>query len=229
MDKVRILVVEDELPIQTLIAFNLQEAGFDVCCAQNVQAASDILRARLPDLMVLDWMLPDCDGVSWIAELRRQAATAALPIILLTARSEDADKELGFAQGADDYLTKPFSPRELVARIHARLRRAPSGNAWRSAGRLQLNPETQRVTADGANIECSSSEFKLLHFLMTHPERVFSRRQLLDHVWGEDACVEERTVDTQIGRLRRLLESAGLSDYIQTVRGSGYRFSAPAP
>ena len=174
-------------------------------------------------------MLPDCDGVSWIAELRRQTATAALPIILLTARSEDADKELGFAQGADDYLTKPFSPRELVARIHARLRRAPSGNAWRSAGRLQLNPETQRVTADGANIECSSSEFKLLHFLMTHPERVFSRRQLLDHVWGEDACVEERTVDTQIGRLRRLLESAGLSDYIQTVRGSGYRFSAPAP
>ena len=114
MDKARILVVEDELPIQTLIAFNLQEAGFDVCCAQNVQAASDILRARLPDLMVLDWMLPDCDGVSWIAELRRQAATAALPIILLTARSEDADKELGFAQGADDYLTKPFSPRELV-------------------------------------------------------------------------------------------------------------------
>ena len=144
MGKARILVVEDELPIQTLIAFNLQEAGFDVCCAQNVQAASDILHARLPDLMVLDWMLPDCDGVSWIAELRRQTATAALPIILLTARSEDADKELGFAQGADDYLTKPFSPGRHCVAV-GRPAATESGNPARNRRRCEYRMQQQRI------------------------------------------------------------------------------------
>lgn len=228
MNKTRILVVEDEMPIQTLIAFSLQQAGFDVQCASHVQAARELIAQQRHDLLLLDWMLPDGDGVSWIAELRAQPAIAALPIILLTARSEDADKEHGFAQGADDYLTKPFSPRELIARIHARLRhrvQAALPVSLIQMGNLQLNLDTQRVNAGSLHLECSSSEFKLLHFLMQHPERVFSRRQLLDHVWGEDAFVEERTVDTQIGRLRRLLETANIGHYIQTVRGSGYRFS----
>lgn len=227
MNKSLILIVEDEMVIQKLLTFHLQHAGFDVQCVASIQAACDFMTHHTADLLLLDWMLPDGDGVSYLAQLRADARTANLPVILLTARSTDADKEFGFAQGADDYLTKPFSPRELVARVHARLRRTPTSPTTPilSAGSLQLNPETQRVYVGTQHLECSSSEFKLLHFFMQHPERVFSRRQLLDFVWGEDAFVEERTVDTQIGRLRRLLETVHLGHCIQTVRGSGYRFS----
>ncbi len=227
MAKVRVLVVEDEESIQALIRFTLEQAGFEVASALSVEEAKPQLDEALPDVVLLDWMLPGQSGVQLAKQLRQEERSKDLPIILLTARSEDTDKETGLNQGADDYLTKPFSPRELVARINALLRRrAPQKTAEIiDVKGLVLNPIEQRVYGNGQAVNFGPTEFKLLHFFMTHPERVYSRRQLLDLVWGDHVFVEERTVDVHIRRLRRALEPTGFDRFIQTVRGAGYRFS----
>lgn len=226
MANIDILCVEDELAIQTLIRFNLEQHHYTVRTVNNIAAARVQLNEKLPDLLLLDWMLPDQSGVDWVVQLRQDRRTAELPIILLTARSDDADKEWGLNQGADDYLTKPFSPRELIARINALLRRrAPQkSQSITQIGDFIFHPEEQSVYAGSLKLDCSSSEFKLLYFFVTHAERTYSRRQLLDYVWGDHVFVEERTVDVQIGRLRKILEPAGFADRLQTIRGSGYRF-----
>jgi len=228
MPEVRILVVEDEPSIIKLIQFTLEQAGFQVSSAQSVEAATPLLSAELPDLVLLDWMLPGISGIQFAKQLRAQERTRDLPIILLTARSEDTDKEQGLNLGADDYITKPFSPRELIARINALLRRrAPQKTESQiQAGDLLLDPAEHSVSANGRIIPFGPTEFKLLHFFMTHADRVYSRRQLLDLVWGDHIFVEERTVDVHIRRLRKGLETVGLENMVQTVRGSGYRFSA---
>ena len=227
MSKVRVLVVEDEESIQALIRFTLEQAGFEVASALSAEEAKAQLAEALPDVVLLDWMLPGQSGVQLAKLLRQEERSKDLPIILLTARSEDTDKETGLNQGADDYLTKPFSPRELVARINALLRRrAPQKTAdIIDVKGLVLNPIEQRVYGNGQAVNFGPTEFKLLHFFMTHPERVYSRRQLLDLVWGDHVFVEERTVDVHIRRLRRALEPTGFDRFIQTVRGAGYRFS----
>lgn len=227
MSKVRVLVVEDEESIQALIRFTLEQAGFEVASALSAEEAKAQLAEALPDVVLLDWMLPGQSGVQLAKLLRQEERSKDLPIILLTARSEDTDKETGLNQGADDYLTKPFSPRELVARINALLRRrAPQKTAEIiDVKGLVLNPIEQRVYGNGQAVNFGPTEFKLLHFFMTHPERVYSRRQLLDLVWGDHVFVEERTVDVHIRRLRRALEPTGFDRFIQTVRGAGYRFS----
>jgi len=181
----------------------------------------------VPDLILLDWMLPNTSGVVLAKQMRADARTKNIPIIMLTARGEERDKILGLESGVDDYITKPFSPRELMARIRAVLRRyipALPDEAV-AAGGLELSPSSHRVMANGKGIELGPTEFRLLHFFMTHPERVYSRTQLLDQVWGTQVFVEERTVDVHIRRLRAALEPAGMDNMIQTVRGSGYRFS----
>ncbi len=228
MPDVRILVVEDEAAITTLIRFTLEHAGFAVCTAGSVAEAKPLLAERLPDVVLLDWMLPDVSGVDFARQLRQDSRTRELPIILLTARGEERDKEQGLNWGADDYITKPFSPRELVARIHALLRRrAPQKTQTQiQIGHLLLDPAEQRVSAHDQALACGPTEFKLLHFFMTHPERIYSRSQLLDAVWGDHVFVEERTVDVHIRRLRLSLEPGGCADWVQTVRGMGYRFSA---
>jgi two-component system phosphate regulon response regulator PhoB len=226
-----ILVVEDEPAIQELLAFNLQQAGHHVLSAGSAEQASALLRGALPDLILLDWMLPGTSGIEFARRLKSESFSKSIPIIMLTARGEERDKIAGFETGADDYITKPFSPRELMARIKAVLRRrAPqvSGEAVEMGG-LRLDPESHRVSSHGANgdklIDLGPTEFRLLHYLMAHPERVHSRGQLLDQVWGSQVFVEDRTVDVHIRRLRKALEETGLDGLIQTVRGSGYRFS----
>lgn len=223
----KILVVEDEPAIQELLAFNITQAGFQVLRAEDAECMWEQLRTQLPDLILLDWMLPNTSGVVLAKQLRADARTKDIPIILLTARGEERDKVLGLESGADDYITKPFSPRELMARIRAVLRRhAPQlADETIAAGGLELSPSSHRVTAQGKIVELGPTEFRLLHFFMSHPERVHSRTQLLDQVWGTQAFVEERTVDVHIRRLRAALEPGGLDEMIQTVRGSGYRFS----
>ena len=227
MGAARILVVEDEAAITTLIRFTLENAGFEVNCVASVGEARLQIQQRLPDVALLDWMLPDVSGVAFAQQLRQDARTRDLPIILLTARGEESDKEHGLNQGADDYITKPFSPRELVARINALLRRrAPQKTqAMIQMGHLLLNPMEQSLTAHGKPLVLGPSEFKLLHFFMTHPDRVYSRGQLLDLVWGDHVFVEERTIDVHIRRLRLSLAPAACADWVQTVRGVGYRFS----
>jgi len=227
MMSAKILIVEDEPAIQELLAFNVAQAGFQALRAGDADSAWQQIRGSAPDLILLDWMLPGTSGVILAKQLRSDAATRDIPIIMLTARGEERDKVLGLESGADDYITKPFSPRELMARIRAVLRRhAPQmPDEMVTAGGLELSPASHRVTAKGATIELGPTEFRLLHFFMTHAERVYSRTQLLDHVWGTQAFVEERTVDVHIRRLRAALEPAGVDSLIQTVRGSGYRFS----
>lgn len=185
------------------------------------------IKQALPDLILLDWMLPGSSGIELARRLRADARTKDIPIIMLTARGDERDKILGLEAGADDYITKPFSPRELMARIRAVLRRrAPQmSEEIVSIGGIELSPATHRVSANGENIELGPTEFRLLHFFMTHVERVYSRAQLLDQVWGDHVFVEERTVDVHIRRLRQVLELSGLERLVQTVRGSGYRFS----
>ena len=222
-----ILVVEDEPAIQELLAFNLQQAGHHVISASSAEQAYTLLRDALPDLILLDWMLPGVSGIELARRLKAESYTKSIPIIMLTARGEEQDKVAGFETGADDYITKPFSPRELTARIKAVLRRrAPqmTDDPVETAG-LRLDPASHRVTGDGKPIELGPTEFRLLHFLMTHAERVHSRSQLLDQVWGNQVFVEDRTVDVHIRRLRRALEETGHERLVQTVRGSGYRFS----
>lgn len=222
-----ILIVEDEPAIQELLAFNVNQCGFKAIQALNTVNAMQYINDSLPDLILLDWMLPDTPGVEFARRLRANQRTRNIPIIMLTARSEERDKVLGLESGADDYMTKPFSPRELMARIRAVLRRRMpemSDETINVAG-LVLSPATHRISANGNPVDLGPTEFRILHFFMTHPERVYSRTQLLDQVWGDHVFVEERTVDVHIRRLRQALEPAGLEGLVQTVRGSGYRFS----
>ncbi|MBK9019501.1 MAG: phosphate regulon transcriptional regulator PhoB [Sulfuritalea sp.] len=223
-----ILVVEDEPTIQSLIEVNLRRAGHVVQLASDAESARRMVQDALPDLVLLDWMLPGMSGVDFARQLRGDARTRNLPIIMLTARAEERDKVEGLEVGADDYVTKPFSPRELMARIKAVLRRhAPQATDDAvELGGLRLDPATHRVTAGGMEIGLGPTEFRLLHYLMTHPERVHGRSQLLDQVWGDHVFVEERTVDVHIRRLRAALEPSGHDGLVQTVRGSGYRISA---
>ena len=223
-----ILVVEDEPAIQSLIEVNLQRAGHGVILAADAEAARREVQQALPDLVLLDWMLPGMSGIDFARQLRADPRTRRLPIIMLTARAEERDKIEGLDIGADDYVTKPFSPRELMARIKAVLRRhAPQATEdVVELGGLRLDPTTHRIKAGGAEVNLGPTEFRLLHFLMTHPERVHGRSQLLDQVWGDHVFVEERTVDVHIRRLRAALEATGHDALIQTVRGSGYRISA---
>jgi two-component system, OmpR family, phosphate regulon response regulator PhoB len=222
-----ILVVEDEPAIQELLAFNVEQCGFRALRAHDAASALEQINHVLPDIILLDWMMPGITGLELAKRLRAGQRTRNIPIIMLTARSDERDKVLGLESGADDYITKPFSPRELMARIRAVLRRrAPQMSEEKvSAGGLELSPATHRVSANGTVIELGPTEFRLLHFFMTHAERVYSRSQLLDHVWGDHVFVEERTVDVHIRRLRQALEPSGLESLVQTVRGSGYRFS----
>ncbi len=223
-----ILVVEDEPAIAELVAVNLSFAGHKVLRAADTFAADTLIRAELPDLVLLDWMLPGTSGVQYARQLRAHERTANIPIIMLTARSEESDKVEGLDSGADDYVTKPFSPKELLARIKAVMRRrAPqlTDDAVEVAG-LKLDPLTHRVSGHGSPLELGPTEFRLLHYFMTHPERVHSRNQLLDHVWGDHVFVEERTVDVHIRRLRQALVPSGHDRHVETVRGSGYRFTS---
>jgi len=224
---VNILIVEDEPAIQELLAFNVQQCGFQAVQALDVASAMKYINNALPDLLLLDWMLPDTTGIEFARRLRADQRTRNIPIIMLTARTEERDKVMGLESGADDYITKPFSPRELKARIRAVLRRRVpeiSEETIRSAG-LELSPTTHRVNAKGISLDLGPTEFRILHFFMTHSERVYSRTQLLDQVWGDHVFVEERTIDVHIRRLRQALEPSGLDGLVQTVRGSGYRFS----
>jgi two-component system phosphate regulon response regulator PhoB len=223
-----ILLVEDEPAIQELIAVNLEHAGHYVIRAKDAESALGLVRNALPDLLLIDWMLPGTSGVALARQLRQEERTKRIPIILLTARSAETDKVAGLEAGADDYVTKPFSPRELLARIKAVLRRrAPQmTDDPVELGGLRLEPETHRVFGAQQPLELGPTEFRLLHFLMTHAERVHSRAQLLDHVWGDHVFVEERTVDVHIRRLRKSLEPSGHDRLIETVRGSGYRLTA---
>jgi two-component system phosphate regulon response regulator PhoB len=223
-----VLVVEDEPQIQELVAVNLEHIGHRVLRASSAEEAETAIRAELPDVLVLDWMLPGESGLSFARRLRASERTRDLPILMLTARAMEHDKLSGLEAGADDYLTKPFSPKELAARIKAVLRRrAPqlSGDAVELEG-LRLDPATRRVTSKDGRVELSPSEFRLLHFLMTHPGRIYSRAQLLDQVWGDHVFIEERTVDVHIRRLRKALEPSGHDALIDTVRGAGYGLSA---
>ncbi|TXG94169.1 MAG: phosphate regulon transcriptional regulatory protein PhoB [Rhodocyclaceae bacterium] len=223
-----ILVVEDEPAIQELLAVNLKHNGFLVVRAGSAEDADAAIRAALPDLLILDWMLPGQSGVSLAKRLRSDERTRELPIIMLTARVHEEDKVLGLEAGADDYITKPFSPKELVARVRAVLRRRMPHLAGEvvEIGSLSLNPATHRVMAGGLPVELGPTEFRLLLFFMSHTERVYSRAQLLDEVWGDHVFIEERTVDVHIRRLRAALEPTGEDSRIETVRGAGYRFRA---
>ena len=227
----QILVVEDESAIAELISIHLRHAGHAVRVATNAEQAQAEVDAELPDLVVLDWMLPGQSGL-WLAQRwRSQARTRELALIMLTARADEADKVRGLdIGGADDYLTKPFSPQELMARIRAVLRRkAPEAlDAPVEVGALRIDPSTRRVTRDAIEARLGPTEFRLLHFLMTHPERVHSRAQLLDRVWGDHVYIEERTVDVHIKRLREALAGLNCASMIETVRGAGYRLTAQA-
>jgi len=223
-----ILVVEDEPAIQELISYSLRQAGHVVFCAENAEQAMAIVNDALPDLVLLDWMLPGMSGVELARMLRHATRTKTIPIIMLTARAEESDKIAGLEIGADDYITKPFSPRELIARIKAVLRRRSpeAADDMIEIGGLRLDPATHRVTVNDQEVVVGPTEFRLLHFLMSHPERVHARSQLLDGVWGDHVFVEDRTVDVHIRRLRKALETVAKDELIQTVRGSGYRLSA---
>jgi len=223
-----ILVVEDEPAIQELITLNLEQSGYSPLRANDAEQAIELVRDELPDLVLLDWMLPGMSGIEFARRLRADRRTQDVPIIMLTARAEEHDKLSGLETGADDYITKPFSPRELNARIRALLRRrAPqtTDDIVEVSG-LKLDPVSHRVSGNGKPLTLGPTEFRLLHFMMTHPERVYSRAQLLDHVWGDHVFVEERTVDVHVRRLRKALEQTDHDRLIDTVRGAGYRFSA---
>ncbi len=226
-----ILVVEDEPAIQELIAVNLSFAGHKVLRAVDVSQAETLINAELPDLILLDWMLPGASGLTLARKLRSDERTRMVPVIMLTAKGSEQDKVDGLEAGADDYITKPFSPKELMARIKAVLRRrAPQlTDDLINVGGLRLDPVSHRLTGNGQPLAIGPTEFRLLHFFMTHPERVFSRGQLLDQVWGDHVFVEERTVDVHIRRLRKALEPTGHDLHVETVRGTGYRFTRQIP
>jgi two-component system phosphate regulon response regulator PhoB len=222
-----VLVVEDDIAIQELIGFTLQRAGFKADLVATAEEGAARLREQLPDVVLLDWMLPRMSGLALARKLREDPRTRELPIIMVTARGEEADRVEGLEQGADDYLVKPFSPRELVARIQAVLRRrAPqSADVVLTAGPLRLDPSSHETTVDGQRIGLAPTEFRLLRFFMAHPGRVFSRAQVLDQVWGDHVFIDERTVDVHVRRLRQALGEAH-ADVIETVRGAGYKLAA---
>ena len=226
-----ILVLDPAPAMQALLAHNLAGAGYRVSCALDARGALALLAADPPDVLLLEWELPDASGIALLRQVRQDGVLWDLPIIMISARDSEQDKVLALESGADDYLCKPFGPREMLARVHALLRRrAPA--AWRggagAAGQaaLRLDPHTLRVTAGSVPIHLGRVEFKLLHFLMDHPDRVYSRAQLLDQVWGHAAYLDERTVDAHVGRLRHALQPGGCGHRIETVRGSGYRYLA---
>jgi two-component system phosphate regulon response regulator PhoB len=224
----KILVVEDEPAIQELIAFNLDKAGYSVLRAGDAETAEQMINAAIPALLIVDWMLPGKSGVTLIRGLRMRPATRHLPIIMMTARATEQDVVMALESGADDYIKKPFSPREMLARVRVVLRRyAPQTEVEIIAvGSLTLDLAKRRVTVCGANVGMTPTEFRLLHFFISHPERVHSRNSLIDKVWGADTSINERTVDAHVGRLRSTLEAAGYQINIETIRGVGYCFSA---
>jgi two-component system phosphate regulon response regulator PhoB len=225
--KANILIVEDESPILELLALNISQAGYNPLRAISAEHAEKLINEALPDIILLDWMLPGMSGIDFAKKLRSNALTKTIPIIMLTARSDELDKVKGLEVGADDYITKPFSPRELNARIKAVLRRkAPelTEDLLKING-LELDPVSHRVTGNNKPLEMGPTEFRLLHFFMSNPERVYSRSQLLDKVWGSQIFIEDRTVDVHIRRLRNILAQSQHEGLIQTVRGSGYRLS----
>ncbi|HEX7440582.1 MAG TPA: phosphate regulon transcriptional regulator PhoB [Caldimonas sp.] len=226
----RILVVEDESAIAELISINLRHAGHEVTLAANAEQAQAAVDGVLPELVILDWLLPGQSGLALAKRWRAQARTRELPVIMLTAKADEADKVTGLDAGADDYLTKPFSTQELMARIRAVLRRkAPEAlDTVVEIGVLKLDPATRRVSGNDRELRLGATEFRLLHFLMTHPERVHSRAQLLDRVWGDHVFIEERTVDVHVKRLREALSPAQCAHMIETVRGAGYRLTQQA-
>lgn len=227
MSKINILIVEDEAAIRGMLTIVLEQAGFNPIATAEVESAQKILADSFPDLILLDWMLPGISGVEWARRLKKDPSYRDLPIILLTARGEEEDTVRGLEIGADDYMTKPFSPKELVARIRAVLRRSGKlqGATQIALGNLILDTEQHRLTIGEKQLEVSPTEFRLMQFFMTHPDKVFSRTQLLDQVWGRSVYIEERTVDVHIRRLRKILGDYGKEDLVQTVRGFGYRFS----
>ena len=222
-----ILVVEDELPIRSLLRFALERANYSVLEAEGAQQAHQIIVNKAPDLILMDWMLPQMSGVELTRRLKENSVTRSIPIIMLTAKAEEDNKILGLDAGADDYVTKPFSPRELLARVRAILRRGPVRNPGEKLeiGELCLDLRSHRVSIENNLIKLGPLEFKLLRFFMEHEDRVFSRDELLDHVWGANSYVDERTVDVHIRRLRKALKPGGYDRSIQTVHGSGYRFT----
>ena len=230
MPSASILVVEDEAAIQELISVTLARAGHAVSLAATAAEASGIIVESLPDLVLLDWMLPDTAGTDFAKRLRSDRRTRNLPIIILTARAQEQDKVTGLESGADDYVTKPFSPRELLARIQAVLRRrAPEASEQiLDVSGLRLDPVSGRVHAGSAEISLTQTEFRLLKFFMAHPDRVYSRQQLLDQVWGDHVFIDDRTVDVHIRRLRKSLAGPGMDHLVETVHGAGYRFRGEA-
>ena len=228
MSAKRILLVEDESAIREMMRMALERAGYEVYEAEDAAKAERQLAEGLPDLVLLDWMLPGISGIELARRLRKDEYTRELPIIMLTARSEEDDRIRGLESGADDYVTKPFSPRELIARIKAVLRRsnAEAEEGLLKVDELLLDSNSHRVSAKGQVLEMGPTEFRLLQFFMSHPDRVYTRSQLLDRVWSRGSFVEERTVDVHIRRLRKALELVGYEGLVQTVRGAGYRFSA---
>jgi two-component system, OmpR family, phosphate regulon response regulator PhoB len=227
MSKLNILVVEDEDAIRGMLVMVLEQAGFALTAAVDSEEAQKVLDENFPDLILLDWMLPGMSGVEWARRLKKDPIFRELPIILLTARGEEEDKVRGLEIGADDYVTKPFSPKELIARIRAVLRRSGKlqGLAQISLGDLILDTDQHRLRIGDKQLEVSPTEFRLMLFFMTHPDKVYSRSQLLDQVWGRSVYIEERTIDVHIRRLRKILGEYGREDLVQTVRGFGYRFS----
>ena len=224
----RILVVEDEAPIREMLCFVLEQNGYHPIEAEDYDSAVKHLIEPWPDLILLDWMLPGGTGVQLIKYMKKEAMTRDIPVVMLTARGEEEDRVRGLDAGADDYMTKPFSPRERIARLQPVIRRISpvADDELIAIQGLTLDPPSHRVMAGETPLDMGPTEYKLLHFFMTHPERVYSREQLLNHVWGTNVYVDDRTVDVHIRRLRKALEVSGYERMVQTVRGTGYRFSA---
>jgi len=230
MTEQTILIVDDEQAIREMVDFALTRAGYRVVGAEDAGSALSVIAQSRPDLILLDWMLPDISGVDLARRLKKEELYQEIPIIMLTARVEEHDKVRGLEVGADDYVTKPFSTRELVARIKAVLRRSSQveKDELLSVGQLVIDHSSHRVHVSGNELHLGPTEYRLLHFLMSHPDRVYSRAQLLDRVWGQNTFIEDRTVDVHVRRLRKVLNASGYDHLIQTVRGAGYRFSAQA-
>lgn len=223
----KVLIIEDEAPIREMLAFVLEQHGYQPAQAADYQQGLELIVEPYPDMILLDWMLPGGSGIQFARKIKTTEHLRHIPIIMLTARGEEEDKIKGLEVGADDYMTKPFSPKELIARMRAVFRRVnpTSLDELLDIEGLVLDPVSHRISANGDSLDMGPTEFRLLHFFMTHPERVYSREQLLDHVWGTNVYVEDRTVDVHIRRLRKAISQYGHDRLVQTVRGVGYRFS----